>query len=202
MARYTGATGRINRRLGAMVYENSGAAKALDKRKSPPGMHTRGRRPSNYGAGLYEKQKIKHYYGVSEKQLRRYFSFAQRRKGNTSENLLILCERRLDNLVRRVGLSKTRPQARQGVSHGHFHVNGAKVDVPSFQVRPGDVITVRANEKLRNYYRGNLVNSDTQGVEWAGFDADTMTITVQAIPGSTDISLQVDGNMVVEFMSR
>jgi len=115
---------------------------------------------------------------------------------------LILCERRLDNLVRRVGLAKTRPQARQGVSHGHFHVNGAKVDVPSFQVRPGDVITVRSNEKLRNYYRGNLVNSDTQGVEWAGFDADTMTITVQSVPGSTDISLQVDGNMVVEFMSR
>lgn len=202
MARYTGPKGRINRRLGMMVYESSGATKALDKRKNPPGMHTRGRRPSNYGLGLREKQKIKHYYGVSEKQLRRYFELAKHSKGNTSETLLLLCERRLDNVVRRVGLSKTRPQSRQGVSHGHFHVNGHKVDVASFQVRPGDVITVRPNEKLRNYYRGNLANSNSQGLEWVGFDEETMTITVQSVPGATDISLPVDGNMVVEFMSR
>jgi small subunit ribosomal protein S4 len=152
--------------------------------------------------GLREKQKIKYYYGVSEKQLRRYFEIAKHSKGNTGENLLLMCERRLDNVVRRVGLAKTRPQARQGVAHGHFCVNGRKVDVPSFQVRPGDVITVRSQEALRNYYRGNLVNSSTQGLEWAGFDSDTMTITITGKPGPTDISLGVDGNMVVEFMSR
>ncbi len=202
MARYTGPKGRINRRIGVMLYEDNGAVKALDKRKNPPGMHTRSRRPSNYGMGLREKQKIKYYYGVSEKQLRRYFELAKHAKGNTGENLLLSCERRLDNVVRRVGLAKTRPQARQGVAHGHFCVNGRKVDVPSFQVRPGDVITVRGQEALRNYYRGNLVNSSTQGIEWANFDSDTMTITVQTRPGAADISLAVDGNMVVEFMSR
>ncbi len=202
MARYTGPKGRINRRLGMMVYESNGALKALEKRKNPPGMHTRGRRPSNYGLGLREKQKIKHYYGVSEKQLRRYFDIAKHSKGNTGDNLLLLCERRLDNVVRRVGLTKTRPQSRQGVAHGHFHVNGARVDIASFQVRPGDVITVRVNEKLRNYYRGNLANSNTEGLEWAGFDGDTMTITVQSQPSATDVSLPVDCNMVVEFMSR
>lgn len=202
MARYTGPKGRINRRIGVMLFEDNGAVKALDKRKNPPGMHTRTRRPSNYGMGLREKQKIKYYYGVSEKQLRRYFDIAKHSKGNTGESLLLMCERRLDNVVRRVGLAKTRPQARQGVAHGHFTVNGRRVDVPSFQVRPGDVIMVRGNEALRNYYRGNLVNSSTQGLEWAGFDSDTMTITVHAKPGASDISLAVDGNVVVEFMSR
>ena len=202
MARYTGPKGRINRRIGVMLYEDNGAVKALDKRKNPPGMHTRSRRPSNYGMGLREKQKIKYYYGVSEKQLRRYFEIAKHAKGNTGENLLLMCERRLDNVIRRVGLAKTRPQARQGVAHGHFTVNGRKVYVASFQVRPGDVIMVRGKEPLRNYYRGNLVNSSTQGLEWVSFDNDTMTITVQSKPSATDISLAVDGNMVVEFMSR
>ena len=202
MARYTGPKGRINRRIGVMLYEDNGAVKALDKRKNPPGMHTRSRRPSNYGMGLREKQKIKYYYGVSEKQLRRYFEIAKHAKGNTGENLLLMCERRLDNVIRRVGLAKTRAQARQGVAHGHFTVNGRKVDVASFQVRPGDVIMVRGKEPLRNYYRGNLVNSSTQGLEWVSFDNDTMTITVQSKPSATDISLAVDGNMVVEFMSR
>ncbi len=202
MARYTGPKGRINRRLGMMVYEDNGATKALERRPQPPGMHTRGRRPSNYGLGLREKQKIKHYYGVSEKQLRRYFEHAKHMKGNTGENLLLLCEGRLDNVVRRVGLSKTRPQARQGVAHGHFHVNGHRVDVASFQVRPGDVITVRTKEKLRNYYRGNVVNSNSEGLEWAGFDSETMTVTIQGKPSAAGISLPVDGNMVVEFMSR
>jgi len=202
MARYTGPKGRINRRFGAMLYEDNGAVKAFDKRKNPPGMHTRGRRPSTYGLGLREKQKIKYYYGVSEKQLRRYFDIAKHAKGNTGENLLLMCERRLDNVIRRVGLTKTRPQARQGAAHGHFTVNGRRVDIPSLQVRPGDVITVRSKEPLRNYYRGNLINSNTQGLEWASFDSDTMTITIQSMPTASDISLSVDRNVVVEFMSR
>ncbi len=117
MARYTKAKGRVNRRLQALIYENSGAAKALEKRSQPPGMHTRFRRPSNYGMALMEKQKIKHFYGLGERQLRRYFEKATRQKGNTGENLLLLCEQRLDNVIRKVGLAKTRPQARQGVAH-------------------------------------------------------------------------------------
>ena len=127
MARYHGPKARVNRRLGMLLYEDSGSARAYERRDTPPGMHTRGRRPSNYGMALMEKQKIKHYYGLGERQLRRYFNNVSHKKGNTGEMLLILCERRLDNVIRRVGFTKTRPQARQGVAHGHFRVNGVKV---------------------------------------------------------------------------
>ena len=153
MARYTGPKARVNRRLGTLVYESSGACRAAERRATPPGMHTRGRRPSNYGLALMEKQKIKHYYGLGERQLRRYFDMVSSKKGNTGEMLLALCERRLDNVIRRAGYVRTRPQARQGVAHGHFQVNGVKVDKPSFLVRPGDVITVRNRKNLLVLYR-------------------------------------------------
>ena len=141
MGRYTGPKARINRRLKTMVYESSGASRAMERRENPPGMHTRGKRPSAYGLALYEKQKIKHYYGLGERQLRRYYDKVTHLKGNTGEQLLLFCETRLDNVVRRAGFTKTRPQARQGIVHGHFQVNGIKVTKPSYQVRPGDVIT-------------------------------------------------------------
>jgi len=169
----------------------------------PPGMHTRGRRPSNYGLALMEKQKIKHYYGLGERQLRRYFEKATNSKGNTGENLLLTCERRLDNVIRRVGLTKTRPQARQGVAHGHFLVNGHKVDKPSFLVRPGDVISLRNRASLRSLYQGiAALGVDGSGLEWVAYDNESMTATVQGNPTADDISLPVDINMVVEFMSR
>lgn len=203
MARYTGPKARINRRLGALLYENSGASRAYERRQQPPGMHTRGKRPSNYGQALYEKQKIKHYYGLGERQLRRYFDKAGRMKGNTGEQLLLLCERRLDNVVRRVGLTKTRPQARQGVAHGHFRVNGVRVDKPSIMLRPGDVITVRANEKIRELYRGLMLQVGQVGaLDWVKLDSDNLTIHVLGLPGREDISLPVDVNIVVEFLSR
>ena len=126
MARYHGPKARVNRRLGMLIYEGSGSARAFERRDSPPGMHTRGRRPSNYGMALMEKQKIKHYYGLGERQLRRYFNNVSHKKGNTGEMLLILCERRLDNVIRRAGLAKTRPQARQGIVHGHFQVMASR----------------------------------------------------------------------------
>lgn len=202
MARYTGPKARINRRLGGLIYESSGAGRATERRSNPPGMHVRGRRPSNYGKALMEKQKIKHYYGIGERQLRRYFDKAGRVKGNTGENLLLICERRLDNVIRRVGLAKTRPQARQGVTHGHFRVNGVKVDKPSFVLRPGDIITLRSNEKLKNVYQGQVAEAGGEGAEWVTFDSDNMTAIVQGDPGPSDISLPVDVNVVVEFMSR
>jgi small subunit ribosomal protein S4 len=106
MGRYTGPKARVNRRFGAMLYENAGATRAADRRSAPPGMHTRGgRRPSNYGAGLAEKQKVKHYYGLGERQLRRYFDSVVHKPGNTGQVLLLTCERRLDNVVRRVGFA-------------------------------------------------------------------------------------------------
>ena len=203
MARYTGPKARINRRLGTLIYESSGASKALERRNQPPGMHTRGRRPSNYGIALMEKQKIKHYYGLGERQLRRYFDKATRAKGNTGENLLLICERRLDNIIRRIGLAKTRPQARQGVAHGHFRVNGVKVDRPSFIVRPGDIVTLKTKDNLRAMYQ-DIVGAgvDGQPTDWIGFDPETFTITILGKPGPSDISLPVDANTVVEFLSR
>ena len=140
---------------------------------------------------------------MGERQLRRYFDNASRKKGNTGEQLLLICERRLDNVIRRIGLTKTRSQARQGVTHGHFQVNGSKVDKPSFQLRPGDVITVKSKSSLRNLYQGIMaVGVDGVGLEWVSFDNETMTATVQGVPGPTDISLPVDVNTVIEFMSR
>lgn len=204
MARYTGPKGRINRRLQTQIYENKGAVKALDKRgKQPPGMHLRFRRPSNYGIALMEKQKIKHYYGLGERQLRRYFDKATAQKGNTGENLLLLCENRLDNVVRRVGYCRTRPQARQGIAHGHFHVNGVKVDKPSFQVRAGDVISLRPRTNLLKRYQA-IREEGVEGepLDWVTFDSDSLIANVLGKPGPSDISLPVDANTVVEFLSR
>ncbi len=204
MARYTGAKGRVNRRLGTLIYENGGASRAFEKRgNQPPGMHTRGRRPSNYGKALMEKQKIKHYYGLGERQLRRYFDMATRMKGNTGENLLLICERRLDNIVRRLGYTGTRPQARQGIAHGHFRVNGQKVDKPSFLCKPNDLITVKAKANVVNLYR-SIIGAGVEGVgiEWGSFDPETLTSAIQGDPGPSDISLPVDANIVVEFLSR
>ena len=203
MARYTGPKARVNRRLGTMVYEDNGSSKALERRNQPPGMHTRGRRPSNYGVALMEKQKIKHYFGLGERQLRRYFEKASRLKGNTGENLLLICERRLDNVIRRIGLARTRPQARQGVAHGHFRVNGVKVDKPSFMLRPGDVITLRDRDNLRGLYQAIVgAGVDSQPTDWLAFDDESFTINVLGHPGPSDISLPVNVNIVIEFLSR
>jgi small subunit ribosomal protein S4 len=186
-----------------LIYEDGGSARALERRNQPPGMHARRGRPSNYGTALAEKQKIKHYYGLGEKQLRRYFDNVRHVKGNSGEQMLLMCECRLDNIIRRVGLTKTRPQARQGVAHGHFQVNGVKVDRPSYPLRPGDVVTLRDHDNLKNLYRG-IMAQGVEGVtlDWVAFDPDTLTITVQGKPGPSDISLPVDVNIVVEFLSR
>jgi small subunit ribosomal protein S4 len=194
----------VNRRIGMLIYENGGASRAMERRgNQPPGMHTRAKRPSNSGKALTEKQKIKHYYGLGERQLRRYFEKAGKMKGNTGENLLLICESRLDNVIRRVGLTATRPQARQGVAHGHFRVNGVKVDRPSYMLRPGDVVTIRPQLNVLNLYRTIIGQGvEGQGIEWAKLDTENLTINVTGVPGGSDISLPVDGNVVVEFMSR
>lgn len=202
MGRYNGAKARINRRLGVMVYESAGSIRAFERREHPPGMRTRIRRPSNYGQALMEKQKIKHYYGLGERQLRRYFEKAGRQKGNTGEQLLVMCERRLDNMVRRAGFTCTRPQARQGIVHGHFQVNGVKVTSPSYQLRAGDIITVRPRTNLQTIYRSQIEESQSEPVEWLGVDQETLRATVLGLPGPTDVSLRVDVNTVVEFLSR
>ncbi len=202
MARYNGPKARVNRRLGTMIYETRGVTRAANRREQPPGMHTRPRRPSVYGQALMEKQKIKHYYGLMERQLRRFFKMAKRMKGNTGQQLLILCERRLDNVIRRAGFTATRPQARQGVAHGHFQVNGVKTDRPSYLVRPGDVISVRPRDNLKALYQGLVGDNSAEPLDWIAVDAGNLTATVQGLPGATDISLPVDVNTVVELVSR
>ncbi|MFO0912864.1 MAG: 30S ribosomal protein S4 [Pirellulales bacterium] len=202
MAHYIGPKARVNRRLNSLVFEDSGAGRAFERRPNPPGMRPRVRRPSNYGLALIEKQKIKYYYGLGERQLRRYFDKATAMKGNTGQQLLLLCERRLDNIIRRAGFAKTRPQARQGVTHGHFMVNGHKVDRPSFMVRPGDVITVRPRPNIQQYYLLMTQESHGEPTDWLTVDNSTLRITVQGLPGPSDISLPVDVNTVVEFLSR
>lgn len=200
MGRYTGPKARVNRRLGFQVFENSGAVRALERKEYPPGMAQRRRKTSIYGTALSEKQKIKYYYGLREKQLRKYFDKAKRTKGNTGEHLMILCERRLDNVVRRAGFAATRPQARQGIVHGHFLVNGRRVDRPSYQCSAGDVITVKNRPNLKTLYE--QLSSADQNCSWINFDKEELKAIVTSLPTVDDVSLPVDVGAVVAFLSR
>ena len=202
MGRHTGPKARINRRLGAMIFESSGAVRAAERRDYPPGMSQRRRKPSNYAIALLEKQKIKYYYGLRERQLRRYFEAAKGLQGNTGEQLLMLCERRLDNVIRRAGFADTRPQARQGASHGHFQVNGRTVTVPSIRINAGDVISVRNRPNLKSLYGSLLASGSTSDADWIDVDTDNLSATVTALPTAEDVSLPVDVGKVVVFLSR
>ena len=202
MGRHTGPKARINRRLGAMIFESSGAVRAAERRDYPPGMSQRRRKPSNYAIALLEKQKIKYYYGLRERQLRRYFDAAKGMQGNTGEQLLMLCERRLDNVIRRAGFADSRPQARQGASHGHFQVNGRTVTVPSIRVNAGDVISVRNRPNLKALYGSLLESGSTNDADWIDIDTDNLSVTVTALPTAEDVSLPVDVGKVVVFLSR
>jgi small subunit ribosomal protein S4 len=202
MGRYTGPKGRINRRLASMVYESAGAVRAAERRETPPGMYGRRKKFSTYGAAFAEKQKIKHYYGIREAQFRRYFELARKTKGNTGETLMLLCERRLDNVVRRAGFVHTRPQARQGIVHSHFQVNGRTVATPSIIVNAGDVITVRNRPNLQAVYRAAVESGTQPRCDWISFDPASLTAIVTSLPGSADLSLPVDVGQVVSFMAR
>jgi small subunit ribosomal protein S4 len=201
MGRYTGPKARINRRLGFQVFESAGAIRASERKEYPPGMHQRRRKPTNYGLALVEKQKIKFYYGLREKHLRKYFDKARHIKGNTGENLLILCERRLDNVIRRSGLCLSRPQARQAVVHGHFALNGRRATKPSMLVRPGDVITVRNRPNLTKLYKEQAGSGDSTTADWMSVD-DEQKVTITSYPTFDDVTLPVDVGQVVAFLSR
>lgn len=205
MARYTGPRAKVNRRLGGLIFENTGAGRAYDRRPEVIGAAGRPRRgkSSTYGMALTEKQKIKYYYGLGERQLRRYFDMARRMKGNTGGNLLVLCERRLDNVVRRAGFTVTRAQARQGIVHGHFLLNGRKCDIPSVLLRPGDVISVKNRQNVVQLYRGIMESQAPNPPDWITFDQANLTATVSQLPDPKhDISLPVEIGPVIEFMSR
>jgi small subunit ribosomal protein S4 len=202
MGRYTGSKAKINRALGMLIYENNGAAKALERRDTPPGMHVRRGKMSYYGQAMLEKKKIKHFYGLHERQLRRFFAIAARQTENTGVALLVLCERRLDNVVRRASFTKTRPQARQGINHGHFQVNGRRVDIASYLVAAGDVVTVCQRPNVQALYRDLAAAPNEGRADWISFEPDALRAQVNSLPNESDVSLPVEVNRVVELLSR
>ena len=163
---------------------------------------TRRRKVSEYGAQLKEKQKVKFVYGILEKQFHRYYLKAANMKGVTGDNMLQLLELRLDNVVYRLGLAKTRRMARQVVGHGHIRVNGKKVDIPSYSVKVGDVITLRPASAEKEMFKVLREGTSVLTPKWLNFDAANLTGTVNALPGREDIDLQLQENMIVEFYSR
>ena len=163
---------------------------------------TRRKKVSEYGAQLKEKQKVKFVYGILEKQFHRYYLKAANMKGITGDNMLQLLELRLDNVVYRLGLAKTRRMARQVVGHGHIRVNGKKVDIPSYSVKVGDVITLRPTSAAKEMFKALREGTSVLTPKWLTFDAPNLTGTVNALPAREDIDLQLQENMIVEFYSR
>ena len=203
MAHYVGPKARINRRLSTEIYDSSGAIRASHRRIFPPGQQSqRRRRASDYGRALLEKQKIRHYYGLSQRQLKRFFGLAKKIAGNTGDNLLLLCERRLDNVIWKAAFSRTRAQARQAVSHGHFIVNGKRTDVPSYLVKPDDVIQVRKRDNLQTIYKGTTEEVDRPTGAFLAADPKDLQIKIIRLPDKDDVGLPVNINQVVELLSR
>ena len=163
---------------------------------------TRRKKVSEYGAQLKEKQKVKFVYGILEKQFHRYYLKAANMKGITGDNMLQLLELRLDNVVYRLGLAKTRRMARQVVGHGHIRVNGKKVDIPSYSVKVGDVITLRPTSAEKEMFKALREGTSVLTPKWLTYDAPNLTGTVNALPAREDIDLQLQENMIVEFYSR
>lgn len=201
MARYTGPRTKVSRRARQLLDDNK--AVYFDRRPYPPGEHGRGRiRESQYQVQLREKQKLKFMYGVLEKQFRRYYRDAARQRGITGTNLLVMLESRLDNVVYRSGLARTRPQARQIVNHGHLMVNGHKVNVPSYQVRPGDVVTVRERSRDILPIQHAIDTLDRTPPEWLDVDTGERTITIGDLPMREQIDTDIQEQLVVELYSK
>ncbi len=207
MARYIDSVCRQCRREGMKLFLKGdrcfGAKCAVTKRPTPPGQHGVSRKKqSQYGIQLREKQKARRTYGVMEGQFRKTFEHASRMHGITGENLLILLERRLDNVVYRLGLGDSRAQARQMVSHGHVLVNGKKVDIPSFLVKPGDVITVKERSQDIEHVKALREEGNRNLPKWLSLDAENLKGTVVAMPQRDDIDLTIEEHQIVELYSR
>ena len=214
MARYTGPVCRICRREGLKLYLKGDRClspkcpivQRQPMRNFPPGQHgqKRSRRPSEYGIQLREKQKIRKMYGVLEGQFRRHFAEAERRGGVTGENLLQILEMRLDNVVYRLGFADSRKQARQIVRHGHFTVNGRKTNIPSFIVKPEDVVAVRKQSREREYFKIVTETAGSKPVpDWMTRDMENMSGRVVSAPARDQIEIPpLNEQLVVEFYSR
>lgn len=203
MARYTGPKVRISRRLNTNIYENAKGSKALDRRPFPPGAHGRTRRRnagSEYLAQMQEKQKAKYIYGVLERQFRRTYEEANRLAGPTGENLLRLLELRLDNVVFRAGWASTRPQARQFVNHGLIQVDGKRVDIASYRVKRGQVVSLSPKAKEMIQIQHNIDTLDRALVGW--LEAGDKQVTVRDQPQREHIDVPVREQLIVELYSK
>ena len=209
MARYLGPVCRLCRREGMKLFlkgERCYTEKcAIEKRNVAPGQHGRARKAKlvGYGVQLREKQKVKRTYGVLENQFRRYFEAADRQKGITGELLLQSLERRLDNVIYRLGFATSRPQARQLVRHGHFTVNGRKVDIPSYAVRPGDAIAVRGTSSQNPTIQHAMEEVKGRGIpEWLTLEVSGLGGRVSQLPNRQQINLPVQEQLIVELYSK
>jgi len=207
MAKYTGPDCRLCRREGCKLYlkgEKCGSEKCpLNKKFAPPGDHGKGRKKSSgYSIQLREKQKTKRYYGVTEKQFKMYYDTASEMRGITGENMLCLIERRLDNVVYRLGLGTSRAMARQIVSHGHITVNGKNVNIPSYIVKAGDVVAVKENKKDSTMWDAVKATKNLNIVKWLEFDNATLVGKVVALPERADVDLEIKEHLIVELYSK
>lgn len=212
MARYVGPSCKLCRREGMKIYlkgEKCYTQKCpFEQRAYPPGQHGkesgfRRRKVSDYAMQLREKQKARRIYGVLERQFRRYYREAQRRSGLTGETLLALLESRLDNVVYRLGLADSRAQARQLVQHGHFTVNGRMTDIPSFLVRPTDLVGIRPESRRATYFKDRKELLGKREVPaWLSLDAETLDGRMLALPTRQEIDVPVEEQLIVEFYSR
>lgn len=209
MARYTDAVCRLCRREGQKLFLKGDRCYtdkcAVVRRSYAPGQHGQGRRSkvSEYGTQLREKQKAKRYYGVLERQFEGYFELASKKKGQTGENLLSILESRLDNVVYRLGFAMSRAEARQLVRHGHFTVNGKKVNIPSYLVKQGEIISLKDSSKSLEKIKAVIeANSFRQPPKWLDFDRNAMVAKVVALPEKDDIDLPIQEHLIVEYYSK
>ena len=200
MARYTGPNNKQARRVSFSILENG---KDIAKRPYGPGQHGKDkkRKPSNYAIQLNEKQKVRFIYGISEKQFKKLVNDSAKMKGVHGENLLILLESRLDNLVYRAGFATTRRGARQLVNHGHITVNGKKVDIPSYRVKPGDVIAIKENSADHKGIEIALANK-IKRVDFINYDEAKRTATYVRYPERSELNADINESLIVEFYSR
>jgi len=211
LARYIDSVCRLCRAEGEKLFLKGDRCFSpkcsVERRTYPPGVHGRQgqfrRKESDYGTQLREKQKVRRIYGVFERQFRRYFQEAQRQKGLTGVNLLVLLESRLDNVIYRLGLAASRPQARQLVSHGHFDLNGRKTNIPSCLVSEGDIITVRESSKKTDYFKEVAKGLDEGRVPgWLSLNATELSGRVVSIPTREHIDVTLNEQLIVEYYSR
>jgi small subunit ribosomal protein S4 len=208
MARYTGPVCKLCRREKTKLFLKGTRCESpkcpIEKGRPPPGEHGRGRvRESEYLLQLREKQKAKRFYGLLEKQFRGYYAEAARAKGVTGEELMRICESRLDNVVYRSGFAMNRPMARQLVSHGHFEVNGRKVNIPSFRVKAGDVVSVRGRSKSVGRIIENAAYAEGRQIpEWLSSNLKELNVEVRALPDRSQMDVPVQEQLIVEYYSK